>query len=218
MDTLGQAVSASSKAGDAKLVRASTTVGPNGDNNTLLGVGNRLVNVGSTGCTSDTMRNVKCTVPVSGTGPVLRRLVGHRAERGMSDDGGKCLKMDLTDLAARTVRVCGVPANTFMEDIRSSSPTRRTNVYGNSVVMGFSKRGIDSNSSLLSGLRCCGSKRGVRTIVTETAGKRCRRGAVRLALNAEPSGRWGGERHPYNNIFCVLSIGDGLLFAPFAMA
>lgn len=61
--------------GVRSFVRASTTVGRNGDNNTLIGTGNRLINVGTVLCSpANTCSNCNFTVPADVVAGIMTSL------------------------------------------------------------------------------------------------------------------------------------------------
>ncbi len=153
VDNLGHIISDSDS---VKLVRASTTVGPNGSNNTLISTANGLINVGSSGVISRRFRNVNFTVP---SGAIARVYSGVVTGRGSPRP---CVNVALDrGCATRILRCCKCPANTIILDIRGKDPTCRTKLHGNSVVARFGSAGVDSCGTLRGVVGSYGPRRGM---------------------------------------------------------
>lgn len=190
VDTLGHSISragrrANRAARDSTgLVRASTTVGPKGDNKTLMGTDNRIVKVGSSGLINSSMRNIKCTVPVDSMSSLVRGLVGRTAGAGITRGSRNTVNVGKVDIPTRCSGRLGVPRNICMSRVAGNNKTRTTKVAGKDIVATVSKAAMSDVSSLRRRLRCCTGKSGISLAVrVPRDGKRCRRGAIRMALN-----------------------------------
>lgn len=126
-------------------VRASTTVGHNGSNNTLIGLGNRLVNVGATVLTpSNNGVNVNFTVPDGVIGGLASRVI--RCNR----IGHNRLNVVKARLGSRLTGTVGISTrhNTFMDRILPGSSTTGTNVGTNSIVASLGNGPVDDFTTL----------------------------------------------------------------------
>lgn len=169
-------------------VRASTTVGPNGDNNTLFGVRNRIVNVGSSGVTSARCRNVNFTIPDGATISATGDLVGSNCIRnetglnvacgGVSDCSGTSTVLDTLSRGN-----CGSTGNAVIVNRMDSSSSLTGGSVGRcSVVITMGKAAVASASIVASILSSDGPNSAVGLAVTEVRGGRVGAFSIRYGL------------------------------------
>lgn len=153
VSTLSEGLSASDLAG---CVRASTTVGPNGSNNPLMGCCNRIIKVAASGVISRACRNVNFTVPSRAMGDVISALMG-----------GNCIRNEMgvnvsnVTMASSRTSGCGIPRNVCIRDVMSNNPYSNADLGGNSVVARISNRAVADFTSICTVLRARGPKSGV---------------------------------------------------------
>ncbi len=118
-------------------VRASTTVGENGSNNTLMGTEKRLINVGTVVCSrANSCANCKFTVPAAVVGGIITSLgrfnVIRHTRLNITNDS---ISLCVSDRGTRNHRISlKAMGNICVKRIVPGAATRRTNLQGKSII------------------------------------------------------------------------------------